>query len=79
MSEAISTTALRANLYRLLDQVLEENRPLRIRRGNRLLVIYPEPDTNRRDLSKLPRRQATTCTPDELVEQSFEDSWSGEL
>ena len=78
MPESISTTALRANLYRLLDQVLESGEPLRVKRGKRSLIIMPEDRGRRRDLSKLARREAITCTPDELIEAGFADEWHGD-
>jgi antitoxin (DNA-binding transcriptional repressor) of toxin-antitoxin stability system len=38
---AISASELRANVYRLLDQVLETGEPLEIERGGRRLRIVP--------------------------------------
>ena len=79
MSEPVSTTALRANLYRLIDQVIKDGRPLRVRRGESLVVIQPESSSRRLDLESLPRRQAIAGSPDELIDQGFEDAWGGEL
>ena len=79
MPDPVSTTALRANLYKLIDQVINERRPLVVRRGDSHVVIHPEENSRRLDLDSLPRRQAIACTPDELIEQGFEDTWSGDL
>lgn len=31
------------------------------------------------DLDKLPRREALNCTPEELIETSWENEWSPEI
>jgi hypothetical protein len=66
MSEPYSVSALRANLYRLLDRVLETGQPLEIEhkgellkvvRGEvrgRLSVLRPSPDCLRGDPDTLP-------------------------
>ena len=79
MPEPVSTTALRANLYKLIDQVIKDGRPLRVRRGESLVVIQREISSRRLDLESLPRRQAIACSPDELIDQGFDDAWGGEL
>jgi len=43
----ISTSALRQNLYRLLDQVLETGIPLEIKRKGKLLKIVPPPQNDK--------------------------------
>jgi len=80
-SEPITATELRAQIYRVLDRVLATGKPQRVRRGDRTLVISPEAESPRKrlDLDRLPRRQAINCTPDELVEQGWEDAWKPDL
>ena len=77
-SKSVTPTELRRDIYRLLDQVLETGEPLEIDRDGRTLLLVPVTGRRRR-LADLPRRQAITCTPDELVATSWEDAWSGEL
>lgn len=47
----------------------------RVRRGQESVLIVSERSGRRLDLTKLPRRTASACTPDELVEQGFADLW----
>ncbi len=79
MSDSMTVTELRSKLYRVIDQVLATGRPQRIRRGGRSVLLQPDGEGPRLRLDKLPRRQAISCTPDELIEQGFEDEWQGEL
>ncbi|MCB9077387.1 MAG: type II toxin-antitoxin system Phd/YefM family antitoxin [Anaerolineaceae bacterium] len=37
----VTPTELRANIYRLLDEILQTNVPIEVKRGNRLLRIVP--------------------------------------
>jgi len=37
----VTPTELRANIYKLLDEILQTGEPLEIMRGNRLLRIVP--------------------------------------
>ena len=39
---ALSASKLRANVYRLLDEVLETGKPLEIERNGKTLVIAPK-------------------------------------
>lgn len=79
MADPITVTELRADLYRVVDNVLTTGKAQRIRRGDRYLTLQPEGDARRLDLDRLPRRTAITCTPDELVEQGFADQWTPDL
>jgi len=74
MSEAITPTELRKNLYRLLDQVLETGQPLRIDRGGQLILIIPA--TAHRRFGDGPRLDCTPCTIDELASISWEHAWT---
>jgi hypothetical protein len=65
----VTATALRADLYRLLDAVLETGEPLEVERHGRILRVVA--DAPRRRLDDLPRRDALVGTFDELVETSF--------
>ncbi len=76
MADPMTATELRANLYRVIDEVLETGRPQRVRRGDQFVLISPEEPRVRLRLEDLPRRDAIACSPDELVEQSFADAWT---
>jgi hypothetical protein len=70
MPKTMTATELRANLYRVLDEVAATGKPCRVVRGGHALVIGREPARRkkRRDLSKLKRRDGLlNCTFDELV------------
>lgn len=74
MSQAVTATELRSNIYQILDEVLESGIAREIaRKGRKLLIVSSEP--KRRRLEDLPRRKVTNCTFDELVATSWENSW----
>jgi len=80
MNEPMTATELRTRIYRVLDDVIATGRPQLVLRGGRLVRIEAEssPATPRLDLDRLPRRSALACTPDELIETTWADAWSGE-
>jgi hypothetical protein len=74
MSTTVTATELRTNIYRILDEVLDSGVAQEVvRKGQKLLIVPAEP--KRRRLDDLPRRKITTCTFDELVDTSWENSW----
>ena len=75
MRKPMTATELRKDIYRVLDEVLETGDPQQVVRGSRTLMIVPAGGRRLR-LAELPRREALNCTPDELVETSWE--WSPE-
>jgi hypothetical protein len=75
MKKPLHSTALRANIYRVLDRILKTGEPQEVVREGRRLLILPVPEALL-DLGRLPKREALTCSPDELVETSWEDEWS---
>jgi hypothetical protein len=69
----ITASKLRADIYRLLDEVLETGQVLEVERKGRVLEIAPKDAGSR--LARLPQRQDFIAgDPDDLV--SFD--WSGE-
>jgi hypothetical protein len=78
MSQPVTATDLRRNLYRLLDQVLQSGEPqaVRLKKG-RLLIVPEEP--RRLDLDALPKRKGFHGTTDELVELSWADAWKPDV
>lgn len=70
MAKTMTVTELRKDIYRVLDDVLESGVPQEVTRGSRTLMIVPAGGKRLR-LEDLPRREALNCTPDELVETSW--------
>ncbi len=70
----ITASALRQNIYRLLDQVLETGQPLEIeRRGQRLRIT---PATSVKKLDRLKARPDFLRTdPDELIHMDWSNEW----
>lgn len=72
---AISASKLRADVYRLLDQVLETGQPLEIDRNGKTLVIAPKEAGSIWD--RLPRREGYIVgDPDELVHIDWSSEWN---
>jgi len=63
--KTVTPTELRANIYRLLDEVLETGLPLEISKGGRKLRIVPVERRNRLDNLK-PRPEVITGNADDL-------------
>jgi hypothetical protein len=74
----MTATQLRKDIYRVLDEVLDTGVPQEVLRGERRLMIVPAVGARLR-LAELPRREALACTPDELIETSWDGEWRGEL
>jgi hypothetical protein len=73
----LATTAskLRANIYRMLDEVLETGQPLEIERNGKTLVIAPKEEQSIWD--RLPRREgAIVGDPDELIHIDWSSEWN---
>jgi len=72
---ALTASKLRANVYRLLDEVLETGKPLEIERNGRLLVIAPKERESIWD--RLPRRKGFIVgDPDELIHIDWSSEWN---
>jgi prevent-host-death family protein len=72
---AITASKLRADVYRLLDEVLETGRPLEITRKGETLVIAPKERESIWD--RLPRRDgAIVGDPDELIHIDWSSEWN---
>jgi hypothetical protein len=70
----ISASTLRADIYRLLDQVLETGQPLEIERKGKVLVIAPRERGSR--LDRLPRRDDFIAgDPADLVSVDWSGEW----
>lgn len=75
---ALTASKLRANVYRLLDEVLETGTPLEIERNGKLLVIAPKDEEKQGSkLDNLPRREwAIVGDPDELIHMDWSSEWN---
>jgi len=69
----ISTSALRQNLYKLLDKVLETGIPLEIKRKGKILRILPPEGSDK--LSNLKKRDIIIGDPDDLVHIDWSSEW----
>ncbi len=75
MPRRTTATALRANLYQVLDDVLATGKPVEITRPKGSLWIVATPPARLRDLGAIPRRAVLACSVDDLVDTTF--PWSG--
>jgi hypothetical protein len=74
-SMGITASKLRANVYRLLDEVLETGQPLEIERNGKILVIAPKEEQSIWD--RLPRREGFIVgDPDELIHMDWSSEWN---
>jgi len=78
MSQPLTATQLRTRIYKVLDWVLATGQPQEIIRNGQRLLIIPV-SKPKRDLEKRPKRQAIACTPEELVETHWDESWRPDL
>lgn len=70
----ISASKLRADIYRLLDEVLETGQVLEIERKGKVLEIAPKDRGVR--LERLPRREGYILgDPADLVELDWSGEW----
>jgi len=76
---ALTASKLRANVYRLLDEVLETGKPLEIERNGEILVIAPKEKKKNKGskLDNLPQREwAIVGDPDELIHMDWSSEWN---
>lgn len=70
----ITPSALRADIYRVLDEVLRTGQPVEIQRGDKTLVISPKVVAPR--LERLAARpEAITGDPGDLADVGWADAW----
>ena len=70
--KTVTPTELRANLYRLLDEVLESGLPLRILRGGKYLQIEPMEEAQKLD-NLTPRPETIQGDPDDLADIHWDE------
>jgi len=74
----LTASKLRANVYRVLDQVLETGVPVEIERHGRRLRIGPAgagPSLTPGKLRRLKRRRYLRCPPEGLVHIDWSRRW----
>jgi hypothetical protein len=70
----VSASQLRANIYRLLDEVLDSGQPLEIDRKGRTLVVSPKQEVPR--TQRLTRHEGYIAgDPDDLVSIDWSGEW----
>jgi hypothetical protein len=70
--KSVTPTELRANIYKLLDEVLKTGIPLEVRRGGKTLKVVSGEEVDKFQ-NLVSRPQAIQGDPDDLVEISWED------
>jgi len=73
----ISASALRGNIYKLLDQVLASGQPLEIERKGRLLKIIPEKQSTK--FEKLVHHTCLKGEPESIVHLDWSGEWHDDL
>jgi len=74
----LTASKLRANVYRVLDQVLETGVPVEIERhGHRLRIVRAAALKRlpRRKLARLKARRFLRCSPETLVHVDWSREW----
>jgi prevent-host-death family protein len=70
----ISATELRANLYRILDRVLDKGETVEIARRGKTVKIVPGTPPNK--MSRLTKRgDYLKCDPDDIVHMDWSNEW----
>jgi antitoxin (DNA-binding transcriptional repressor) of toxin-antitoxin stability system len=70
----LTASRLRANIYRILDQVLETGEPVEIeRRGRILRIVAVEPESWLDRIVPIPG--FLKCDPDEIVHMDWSSEW----
>lgn len=70
--KTVTPTQLRANIYNLLDEVLQTGLPLEIKKGDKKLRIVPVDKVDKLK-NLVSRPEAIQGDPDELVEINWMD------
>ena len=70
----VTASALRQNIYSILDQVLATGEPVEIiRRGNKLRIV---PEQKPSKLARLKKRSCVVGDPDSIVHLDWSKEWS---
>ncbi|HEY5881775.1 MAG TPA: hypothetical protein VIU11_22890 [Nakamurella sp.] len=74
---SITPSELRADIYRLLDQVISTGVPLEVMRNGRLLRIAVEPPPSKLD-HLMAHPDYVRGDPEELIEMDWSTDWNPE-
>ncbi|MCW5201369.1 hypothetical protein VU12_00325 [Desulfobulbus sp. US4] len=74
---SITASALRGNIYKLLDKVLQSGRPLEVERKGQRLQITPKKPVSK--LSRLTKHVCIQGAPESLVHMDWSDEWKHDL
>jgi len=69
----LTPSKLRADLFNLLDQVIQTGKPIELKRKNRILKISVEQPKSK--LDNLKKRDVLTWDPDEIINNNWEKEW----
>lgn len=76
---AISVTQLRANIYKIVDEIIETGQPIDIEREGMTLRIIPLQHARLVKANKLERliqrREVMTSSPEDYVHIDWSDEW----
>ena len=70
----VTTSKLRSNIYKFLDQVLETGIPLEIKRKGQMLKIVPEKKKSK--LDNLVEHNSIVGDPEDLVHVDWSHEWT---
>ena len=70
----VTASKLRANIYSILDQVLETGTPVEVICKGKMLKIVPEKRLSK--LSRLKKRNCIVGDPEDLVHMNWIEHWS---
>lgn len=76
--KTVTTSELRANIYQLLDEVLQSGMPIEIKKGDQRLRIVPVEKVDK-FMNLVSRSDVIVGDPEELVSLGWEDEVSLDL
>ena len=69
----LTASKLRANIYRILDEVLETGVPVEVERRGRTVRIVPVDPPSK--LDRVTKRDYLRCDPDAIVHLDWSGEW----
>ena len=70
----ITATALRQNVYQILDEVIETGKPVEVIRKGFVIKLVPGKKVSR--LSRLKKRDWFVGDPDDIIGMDWSNEWS---
>lgn len=75
--KSLNPSALRANIYKVLDRVIATGQPVLVQRKGQLLQISPPQKKSR--LSRLKKKKIFLDNPADLAEIKWDQAWNPKL